>query len=346
MNIFRHLFSRKIKSRFSKKLNMEMELVSCKLCGSDVHHEFQVVENTGFMTQYVVCDECGLNFMNPMYTQAAYNRYYDGIYEKHHGVKQAGDIEPDCKGDKVGKYFKKALPDLKKVYEIGCGAGGNLLAFQKFHGYSVGGLDPSNAARDIAKEKFGIDIDLSDCESITKAKLKGFEAVCMLDVIEHLVDPVSSLKHLFKVMETGSHLYVETLALEVDYPPKGLSGYFRIPHPYNFTIKTLEGIIKSAGFNIVETVVLGRGMVSVLATRENRPVECPESEIKNKASFDLTMDSLIKKEIDYKFYKIRSFPFKLAYMFLYVVLVRMLKKPQFFENNAICKYIRNEQAYY
>jgi transcription elongation factor Elf1 len=60
---------------------MEVESVSCNLCGSDNSVELFSNDSHGFGLHTVMCKNCGLVYLNPRPTSSEYARLYSGIYE-------------------------------------------------------------------------------------------------------------------------------------------------------------------------------------------------------------------------------------------------------------------------
>src|SRR5688572_3765782 len=55
-------------------------LNSCNLCGANVLVTITHRDRYGYPAQASACSRCGLVFLNPRMTAAAYGRFYDGVY--------------------------------------------------------------------------------------------------------------------------------------------------------------------------------------------------------------------------------------------------------------------------
>src|SRR5688572_31861678 len=55
-------------------------LNSCNLCGANVLVTITQRDRYGYPAQASACSRCGLVFLNPRMTAAAYGRFYDGVY--------------------------------------------------------------------------------------------------------------------------------------------------------------------------------------------------------------------------------------------------------------------------
>ena len=105
-------------------------------------------------------------------------------------------------------------------------------------------------------------------DELLKKDINNYDVICLLDVIEHFFDPLKKPKKIYSLLNDEKYMIVETLALDIDYPPKGLRGYFRIPHPYNFTINTLKNLIMKSNFKIIKSEVLSYGIIRVLCKKK------------------------------------------------------------------------------
>ena len=90
----------------------------------------------------------------------------------------------------------------------------------------------------------------ADHYNFEKEKIRKFDVICRLDLIEHLFDPSENLKKIYKYLSNGKYLILETLALDVEYPPKGIQIYFRINHPFYLIMNSLKNLIEKSGFEI------------------------------------------------------------------------------------------------
>jgi 2-polyprenyl-3-methyl-5-hydroxy-6-metoxy-1,4-benzoquinol methylase len=274
----------------------------------------------GFEMRTVLCEDCGLCFMNPLLAEEDFAAYYDGDYERFHGIKQAKITDlKSSKGFQIGRFLQSELPGTKSVYEIGCSAGGNLAALKECFGWEVHGSDPSTEARASCLKFYDIDIDTGLLKDALPS-LKGHDVVLLADVIEHLTNPLESIQQLHRSMDPNSHLLLETLALDVEYPPKGLEGYLRVCHPYNFTVNTLQTLVERGGFVAVKTQTLGGGLVRLLAKRaEQAELFRSGAAFRNPKRVEETARALLRHRIRGDLYRLATWPIYATYLFLLVL---------------------------
>lgn len=95
-----------------------------------------------------------------------------------------------------------------KVLEIGCGHGG-FVAMLRQAGYDATGLELSPSIVQFATESFGVPVLTGPIEdqSIPPASL---DAIVMMDVMEHLPDPVATLSRCVGLLKPDGVMLVQT----------------------------------------------------------------------------------------------------------------------------------------
>ncbi len=104
-----------------------------------------------------------------------------------------------AKSELVRELLLRFLPPPGRLVEGGIGGGSNLLAFRQM-GYEVLGLDGSEQSVAYGIER-GLPARVHDLEQPWPLDPGGVKAVVLLDVLEHLVEPVMALKHAFELLE-------------------------------------------------------------------------------------------------------------------------------------------------
>jgi hypothetical protein len=92
----------------------------------------------------------------------------------------------------------------------------------------------------------------------------------MLDVLEHLVDPLEALRTLRRVLDDDGILTMSTVNLSSLHGRirRGRWPWFIRAHLYYFTPETLHALLRRAGFRMVEWSVVPRSFhLSYIANR-------------------------------------------------------------------------------
>ena len=135
--------------------------------------------------------------------------------------------------------------------DVGCGLG-FLLEAAAARGFDVAGIDCNAAAVDWVKSSYGYPAFLGD---VMDYEGDPRDVVTMLDVIEHLPQPLEALERAASLTTPGGLLVVSTMdsdSLVSRVLGRRLEDFRRTrEHLYCFTRRTLRDVIERAGFDIV-----------------------------------------------------------------------------------------------
>lgn len=150
----------------------------------------------------------------------------------------------------------KRFPPYKKdgfALDIGCG-NGSYLSFLKHHGWKVQGVDLSQKAADVAKDKFDIDVFVGKIEDLPFPP-ESFDYINMSHVLEHVFDPLETMKKIKTFLKKNGTIYIEVPNYE-SYSRKISKQYWyawETPrHLYTFSPENLKELLETAGFEVVE----------------------------------------------------------------------------------------------
>ncbi|SFI14341.1 class I SAM-dependent methyltransferase [Planctomicrobium piriforme] len=106
-----------------------------------------------------------------------------------------------AKRELVLSLLAEYAPPPGKLVEGGVGSARNLLAFQE-KGYDVSGFDCMQESVAYAQHR-GLSVSLHDLATPWPVMKDSVRAVVLLDVIEHIADPVAVLTHVREVLAPG-----------------------------------------------------------------------------------------------------------------------------------------------
>lgn len=212
------------------------------------------------------CLQCGVIFIHPQPTQEELKQLYSKEYfEGDFRCGHAGSYFDDGTIDKLNdSKFLEKIKEYKskgKLLEIGC-AGGIFLNAARKAGYDVYGVEYSNDAAEIARNKFGLNVVTGELkEGMFQPEM--FDIVFMGDVIEHLPYPMSTLKLLNTIMkESGILAIVCPMQTNTIFSRLGFKLYeiikkkatVHLPpyHLFEYRPKSLSWLFQSAGFKIIK----------------------------------------------------------------------------------------------
>lgn len=127
---------------------------------------------------------------------------------KYHGIEKYQAINK-----KIGLLFKKFLDKGdKKVLEIGCAKGKQLIYFAKEFGYEVYGVDYSLKGVELAKQNLNLaEVEgIILCEDIFQTSLKeeSFDIVYSMGLVEHFENPADIIDIHIKLLKKGGILLI------------------------------------------------------------------------------------------------------------------------------------------
>lgn len=215
------------------------------------------------------CPSCGLQFSWPL-EEAEYEEIYQKRgsnllqYSKDLPYEDYQQVEDDPQKE-ISRWeslprFRFLLSILKvlprgKFLDVGCSTGFLLLMAQRL-GFEVYGVDVSEKALRLAREKFGLRVNRAGDLSELPEDFRGpYQVITALEVLEHLPDPFGFLREIWKLLDHQGLLILscppfykfENLARGyqkfkwwgTDYPPNHLTRW----KPW-----TLHHALKQAGF--------------------------------------------------------------------------------------------------
>ena len=107
--------------------------------------------------------------------------------------------------------LKYRLPAVS-LLELGCAHGG-FVGLAKAAGYQATGLDLSPWMVDYARHAFGVLTLVGPVQNQTMLLPGSLDIIAMMDVVEHLPDPVGTLKHCLSLLEPDGLFILQTPAL-------------------------------------------------------------------------------------------------------------------------------------
>jgi SAM-dependent methyltransferase len=160
----------------------------------------------------------------------------------------------------------RLIGEMGRVLDIGSGHGDLAIRLMAL-GKDVDGVDDSDVSVQMCKEK-GVHVHKADIETDCLKELGKFDVILMLEIIEHLLDPVNVLRKVAKLVATNGFIIITSpnaayLKYRMDLL-RGLVPSFgedrslaREPRPYNLLHKTplsivdLRGCIAMAGLQLL-----------------------------------------------------------------------------------------------
>jgi dolichol-phosphate mannosyltransferase len=193
-----------------KRIRNFMYPAQCRLCGGVADFSFN---KAGF--NLYACRDCNLVQVHPPVSQAQLEEYYGQTY-----FKAANTATLSYRDYETSISFKqplfdciesslKLLDNVHKVLDIGS-AYGDFVEHLQQNGYDATGIDISDHAVRMAQSK-GRNVLRKTLEDFAAATPDGgFDAVTMLDLFEHLSNPIEGLAQVRGLLRPGGYAMILT----------------------------------------------------------------------------------------------------------------------------------------
>ena len=232
----------------------------CSLCESKNFTLVSEGDRYGFDLKKQFCNICGLIQTYPAVSREFHEEFYSYHYRPLYLKSKAVDYKDIIKeqADKAKKYLEyflnnglsEKLADFS-IIEIGCSSGGTINELKQAV-KSVQGCDLDVKAIKFAQDNFKIDVEVSMYPSLLPIGPKLF---ILSHILEHVFNPLETLKEIRLIMSPGDYLFVAVPGLngvsEGDYK-HDLRRYFHIAHVTDFTSTSLTNVANYAGFKSID----------------------------------------------------------------------------------------------
>jgi len=218
----------------------------CPLCASPHKTLFEEIHDARGQVTYHLCRGCGLVYQSPRMDPGELERFYGHEYRP---LVQATD-EPTTKDLQVQsarartalEMVRPASLRVTRHLDVGSSGGAVLLRFREAYGCASVGIEPGETYRRFSQTQ-GLTVYPS-LDSLSRAGEERFDLVSLMHVLEHLSDPIGTLRQLRDAwMTPGAILLVEVPNL-IEH--EGLER----AHLFGFTAATLRETIRLAGFRV------------------------------------------------------------------------------------------------
>jgi len=205
------------------------------------------------LDRYVTCVHCGLVRADPLPREEELEARAEYWSEHHHlrEEKLTRQFDPAIQHLAFGRVLEELLPYRRngRLLDIGCSAGAFLDAAARA-GWQPTGVELSKSAAAYAREQRGLDVRAGTLASVDFGT-ERFDAVVMLDVIEHVFDPARLLREIHEVLAPGGVLLVMTpnaRGLGARWLRADWEAYVPDDHLWLFDNKSLGGLAEANGY--------------------------------------------------------------------------------------------------
>jgi SAM-dependent methyltransferase len=175
-----------------------------------------------FSPEYAECSSCGtlvsLVGLSPaeLLVNDDDTDFYGKSYWLGHQSDELGfpDIYKRARADLTERnlHWLKALMKYRlpgaKVLELGC-SHGSFVALMRQAGYDASGVEMSPWVVDFAKKTFDVPVSLGPVENL-EIPSGSYDVIALMDVLEHLPDPSTTMAHCLSLLKPDGLLLVQT----------------------------------------------------------------------------------------------------------------------------------------
>ena len=236
--------------------DIRTSLVLCNLCGSDHFKTLFSARDRLYglegRFQYVRCDDCGLVYMNPQVIPDCISNIYPENYAPH--LVHSSGADKGSGRPHLPKTILDTLTTDSNVLDVGCGNGDFLHQLQQHRPCRVSGLDISESASLLAKERYGIDVFCGDIISAPYKK-KSFDLISLRSVIEHVPDPKMAMEKAFTLCKPSGLVFIKTPNCDSFGAKLFKDKWYPVDcprHLYLFSPSTITALLEKCGFEVLK----------------------------------------------------------------------------------------------
>ncbi|HYT78684.1 MAG TPA: bifunctional glycosyltransferase/class I SAM-dependent methyltransferase [Actinomycetota bacterium] len=211
------------------------------------------------------CRRCGMVSSRPQLLPQQIAEHYAQVVDEPYLAEEGGRRE-------LFRWVLGAMAGYpvhtRRLLEVGSHLG-LFLDVARAAGWQARGIEPSNWAVEFGRERFRVDLRQGTVEDLDDPPGSA-DAIVMLDVLEHLVDPLDALRRLRPRLDDQGILAVSTVNLNSLHGRLrgGNWPWFIRPHLHYFTPETLQAMLHLAGYRMVEWSIVPRSFhLSYIANR-------------------------------------------------------------------------------
>jgi 2-polyprenyl-3-methyl-5-hydroxy-6-metoxy-1,4-benzoquinol methylase len=234
----------------------------CNYCGGQSHSRF-------FDSSYsniVRCSSCGLIFNAVMPSEEELAAIYTEEYYKSKDSLERGYSDYLEDRSNITKTAARRLEDIERfkalgsLLDVGC-AFGFFLGVAQDRGWAATGIEISQFAAEYAAKELHFNVINHNIES-WECQPGSYDVITMWDLLEHLRDPLGTLRKLASALKEDGILAlstpnVESLPAKV-MKEKWLGWRLQNEHLYYFSHTTLDRTLRSAGLVVIKRMHIGK----------------------------------------------------------------------------------------
>lgn len=221
----------------------------CPLCGGTERSPVSERDRHGKPLRTVICRDCGIVTNDPIPSDEELAAFYRQDYR----TEYKGAAEPRMRQvwrnfrgtEQHIRDFRDHYQGRKRCLDLGSGSGEFMYLAGRM-GIDCLGIEPNEGYSAYCREKLGLNVRTQTLEE-TEFEDGSFDLIRLSHVMEHMRDPVRSLKVLKRWLSEDGILYIEVPNIDRDATHKMRGKIFHFGHIFNFSPWTMRATAMLAG---------------------------------------------------------------------------------------------------
>lgn len=233
---------------------------ACNLCGARGEWVIPVAgrDRYGYPASFVACARCGLGWLSPRMTAAAYADFYAAVYRPlvsaFHGRRIDAATVQAGQRDYAAELAGFVLPRLgrapRTIVDVGGSTGVVAGALAAGLGARATVIDPAPEELAVARAA-GMETIAGTAEDLDPGE-RTWDLVLLCQTIDHLLDVRGTLRALRGMTAAGGRAFVDILDVDLVLGVQGrVERAVKIDHPYYLARATAVAFFALTGYAIV-----------------------------------------------------------------------------------------------
>ena len=239
----------------------ELETARCPLCGNDDARPLAQEWGLGVVS----CRACDLVYVSPRLRHAERNYWDDAAVKRAKYADILAGKGPHPRDDNYREHLDMLARHRPagRLLDVGTHCG-FFLRMARGRGWQLCGVEASESSAQIAREAFGLDVRAGLLQD-AQFGAASFELITLVDVLEHVADPLSLLREVRRILADDGVLFIKVPNASYNRLKwRVLRQWARMSrfdifdareHLVHYTVATLSRMLAKADFEIVEVYV-------------------------------------------------------------------------------------------
>lgn len=246
--------------RYDYAAQPKQGVTSCNLCRAEQFVILTHRDRYGYGAQAHACRRCGLVFLNPRMTAAAYGRFYDGVYRPlvsafHGRLIDARTIQDEQRAYAVERadFIRPFIADggARTLLDIGGSTGVVAHHFVREFGLKGTLIDPAPLEVEEAR-RLGLETVTGLVEEHNFDR--QFDVVIICQTVDHLLDVAGTLARVRQLLSNRGLLFIDIVDFRAAYLRNwSVEDAIKIDHPYYLTEPTMVAYLRKSGFEVLRS---------------------------------------------------------------------------------------------